>query len=262
MRIDRFFENGEVARLPGDAAAIAAANYDVVVTTGDREIVAMRKAGVTAPIIFTFVSDPVGRGFVKSLARPGGNITGFSSHMLGLSQKLVELLREVVPGARQFTVVATASNTRPAVAREFDSAARAFGMTITMANVTGPDTYAGVLARSRSAGATGIIVPMDGQTFRHRKLMADLMIGNRLAAIFGDAGYVQAGGLLSYSSSFPDRLRRAAGHVDRILSGTRVSDLPAEEPAAFDLVVNLRTAKDLGLTIPKSILLRANHVIE
>ena len=262
LRVARFFGDGKAERLPGQVAELAAAKVDVVVTTGDREIIALRQAGVSVPIIMTFVADPVERGFVASLARPGGNITGFSSLVPGLSQKYVELLREVVPAAKRFVVVATPSNTRPQVMLDYDAAARALGMSVTAANVSDRDSYADVLARAKQRGAAGIIAPMDGETFRFRKDLVELALKHRLPGIYGDEGYVEAGGLMSYSSSFADRQRRAAGYVDRILRGAKPGDLPVEQPAVFDLVVNLRTAKALGLTIPQSVLLRATRVIE
>lgn len=262
LRVARFFGDGRFDRLPKQVAELASTKVDVVVTTGDREIIALRKAGVSAPIIMTFVADPVERGFVASLAHPGGNITGFSSLVPGLSQKYVELLREVVPEAKRFVVVAHPSNTRPQVMLDYDAAARAFGMSVKAANVYDRDSYEVVLARAKQSGAAGIIAPMDGETFRFRKELADLALKYRLPGIFGDEGYVEAGGLMSYSSSFADRLRRAAGYVDRIFRGAKPGDLPVEQPAVFDFVVNMRTAKALGITIPQSVLVRANRVIE
>lgn len=262
LRVVRYFGDGKAERLPGQVAELAAAKVDVVVTTGDREIIALRQAAISVPIIMTFVADPVGRGLVASLARPEGNITGFSSLVPGLSQKYVELLREIVPAAKRFAVVATVSNTRPEVMRDYDAAARALGMSVTAANVTNRDSYAVLLAQEKRSGAAGIIVPMDGETFRFRKDLVELALKHGLPGIYGDEGYVEAGGLISYSSSFADRLRRAAGYVDRILRGANPRDLPVEQPAVFDLVVNLRTARALGLTIPRTVLLRATRVIE
>jgi putative tryptophan/tyrosine transport system substrate-binding protein len=262
LRVARFFGDGKAERLPGQVAELIAAKVDVVVTTGDREVIALRQAGIAVPIIFTFVADPIERGFVASLARPGGNITGFSSLVPGLGQKYVELLREVVPSAKRFVVVATSSNTRPQAMLDYDAAARAFAMSVTAANVTDRDSYGGVLARAKQSGAAAIIAPMDGETFRFRNDLVELALKHRLPGIYGDEAYVEAGGLMSYSSSFADRLRRAAGHVDRILRGAKPDDLPVEQPVVFDLVVNLRTARTLGLTIPQSVLIRATRVIE
>lgn len=262
LQVARFFGDGRFERLSGHVAELGAAKVDVIVTTGDREIIALRKAGISVPIILTFVADPVERGFVSSLARPGGNITGFSSLVPGLSQKYVELLREIVPAAKRFAVVASASNTRPSVMLDYDAAARAFGMSVTAVNVSDPGAYADALARAKQGGASGIIAPMDGETFRFRKELVELALKHRLPGIYGDEGYVEAGGLISYSSSFADRLRRAAGYVDRIIRGAKPGDLPVQQPVVFDLVVNLRTAKSLGLTFPQSVLVRATRVIE
>ena len=257
LHVARFFGDGKAERLPGQVAELNAANVDLVVTTGDREIIALRHASVSVPVIFTFVSDPVARGFVASLARPRGNITGF-----GLSQKLVELLREVVPKATRFVVVATSSNTRPQVMLDYDAAARALGMSVTAGTVTDRNSYEGVLAQARQNGAAGIIVPMDGETFRFRSDLVEIALKHRLPGIYGDESYVEVGGLMSYSASFGDRLRRAAGYVDRILRGAKPADLPIEQPAVFDLVVNQRTARILGITVPTSVLIRATRIIE
>lgn len=262
LHVARFFGDGKAERLPGQVAELNAAKVDLVVTTGDREIIALRQASVSVPIIFTFVADPVARGFVASLARPGGNITGFSSLVPGLSQKYVELLREVVPLPKRFVVVATSSNTQPQVMLDYDAAARALGMSVTAATVTDRNSYEGVLAKAKQNGAAGIIAPMDGETFRFRSDLVEIALKHRLPGIYGDESYVEVGGLMSYSASFGDRLRRAAGYVDRILRGAKPGDLPVEQPAVFDLVVNQRTARILGVTVPTSMLIRATRVIE
>lgn len=217
----RAFGDGDATRLPMLAAGLVNAKADLVVTTGDREVIAMRSAGPAVPIIFTFVEDPVARGFVASLARPGGNITGFTSLVPGMGQKYAELLKESVPAARRFALIASAANTRPEMRRDYDEAARVLGISMTAENVTDDKSYDGALRRAKKNGAGGIIAPMDGETFRHRQALVQLALRHRLPGIYGDASYVEAGGLMSYSSSFADRLRRAAGYAARILRGAR-----------------------------------------
>ena len=258
----RAFGDGHADRLPALAAGLVNAKVDLVVTTGDREVIAMRAAGPAMPVIFTFVDDPVARGFAASLARPGGNITGFTSLVPGMGQKYVELLKESVPAARRFALIATAANTRPEKRHDYDTAARALGISMTAENVTDGKSYDAALRRAKENGVGGIIAPMDGETFRHRQALVQLALTHRLPGIYGDAAYVEAGGLMSYSSSFADRLRRAAGYAARILRGARAGELPVQQPVQFELVINQKTAQALGVKFPQSIMLRAERVIE
>ena len=260
--IRRAFADGKADRLPGLVDDLLGAKVDIIVTTGDREVKALKRANHTFPVIFTFVVDPVAQGFVASLARPGGNITGFTSLVPGLNKKHVELLRETIPSATRFSIVATASNTTPEIRQEYDAAARALGITVSVENVTDRNSYDGALGRAKKSGAAGIIVPMDGETFRYRQALAQLALNHRLPGIYGDAGYVEEGGLMTYSASFADRLRGAAAYVDKVLRGARPADLPVQQPTKLELVINMNTAKALGVKVPQSILLRADRVIE
>jgi putative ABC transport system substrate-binding protein len=258
-----YFGDGKAANLPGLVAEMKRAAPDIIVTTGDREVIALRDARIdSTPTVFTFVADPVARGFVKSLARPGGNITGITTYVPGQIGKHVELLHEAVPSVKRFAIFASPSNTRPDVMGVYEVAARALGMTLMIANVSDRASYEGALERARKDGAQGIIVPMDGETGRYRHDLAELAIKHRLPGIYGDRVYVEAGGLMSFSSNWSDRLRRAAAMVDKIMKGADPGELPVEQPTKFELVVNLRTARALGLAIPQSILVRADEVIE
>ena len=260
--IRRAFGDGKADRLPGLIADLLGAKVDIIVTTGDREVKALKRATNSIPVIFTFVVDPVAQGFVASLARPGGNITGFTSLVPGLNKKHVELLREAIPSAARFSIVATASNTTPEIRQEYDAAARALGITVSVENVTDRNSYDGALGRAKKSGAAGIIVPMDGETFRYRQALAQLALDHRLPGIYGDVMYVEEGGLMTYSASFADRLRGAAAYVDKVLRGARPADLPVQQPTKLELVINMNTAKALGVVIPQSILIRADRVFE
>jgi putative tryptophan/tyrosine transport system substrate-binding protein len=209
----------------------------------------------------TFVEDPVAEGFVKSLAQPGTNVTGLTSLVPGLSQKYVELLNEALPTARRFGVVA-ARDPVPENRHELETAAKARGLTLSFLIVSEPVDFDTTLARAKRDGVTGIIAPVDGVTFRHRRALVEAALKHRLPGIYWAREYGEAGGLLTYGAGLVDLRRHAAIYVDKILRGARPADLPIEQPTKFDLVVNLKTARTLGLTIPPSLLVRADQVIE
>jgi putative ABC transport system substrate-binding protein len=256
------FGNGRPERLPALVAALVQAKVDVVVTTGTRETKAIREATSTIPIVMLVVPDPVAQGFVASLARPGGNITGLTNLVPGLSQKYVELLREVLPSASRFAVIATPPNPVPENRRELETAVKVLGMSVSFLGVRGAEDFEAALIRAKKEGATGIIVTSDPVTFLHRRTLVGLAEKHRLAGIYWTREYVEDGGLMTYSVSVRELRRRAATYVDKILKGARPADLPVEQPAKFELVINLKTAKALGLTIPPSLLRRADEVIQ
>ena len=262
LQVTRGFGNGDFGRLPVLIAEIIKADVDVIAASGNREILGLKRASVTKPIVMFFVDDPVSEGFVKSLARPGGNITGLTNVVAGLGQKYAELLREVVPTASHFAVLHSPPAPHPHARKEFEVAARTLGTAISILQVSDPSKYDGVLARAKKEGAAGIIAPMDGNTFRNRKELVRAALNHKLPGIYGDRWYVDEGGLMSYSSSSSDRYRRAAVYVDKILRGAKPADLPVEQPTRFELVINMKTAKALGVTIPRSLLVRADEVIE
>jgi len=248
-------------RLAGLAAGLVSASVDVIVTTGHRETLAARRATSSIPIVFTVVYDPIGQGIVTSLARPDGNVTGLTTLVPGVYQKYVELLREVVPSAARFAVVSAASQAREP-RREVEKAGRALGVGVFFVPVSGPDDFDPALARAKREGAAGIIVIADAVTGAHRQRLVDLAAKHRLPGIYWERSYVEAGGLMTYSANATELRRRAAHYVDRLLKGAKPRDLPVEQPAKFELVINLKTARALGLTIPPSVLARVDEVIE
>ncbi len=229
------FADGSPERLPALVAELVRARVDAIVTTGPRETVAAKRATALIPIVMTVVPDPVAQGFVASLSRPGGNITGLTNFVPGLGQKYVELLRDVLPSATRFAVVASLPNPPPETWRELEGAGRLLGITLSLARVSGPDDFDGALARAKRDGAAGFIATSDGVTWRHRQPLVQLALKHRLPAIYWAREYVKDEG----------QARR-----------------PPRRPTKFELVVNLRTAKALGLTIPPSLLQRADEVID
>ena len=258
------FADGKAERLPALVTELLSGKVDVIVTTANRETAAVKRASSSIPIVAWLLSDPVTEGLVASLARPGGNITGLTGVVPGLSQKYVELLCEVVSSAQQFTVITSPVNPSPEIRRELEAAGRALGVTVSVAHVSGsgPGTFDSVLARAKKDGAAGIIATPDGMTFLHRRTLVQGALNHRLPGIYWSRDYVEAGGLMAYSANIDDLRRRVATHVDKILRGAIPADLPVEQPTKFELVINLKTAKALGLTIPPSLLARADQVIE
>jgi ABC-type uncharacterized transport system substrate-binding protein len=256
------FADGQAERLPALVAELVQAQVDVIVTTGTRETVAAKQATSAIPIVMLLVPDPVAQGLVASLARPGGNVTGLSSLVPGLSQKYVELLREALPSASRFAVVVSPPNPVPVQRREIEEAGRVLGVTVSVVQVSGPDDFDDVLARAKQEGVAGLIASIDPVTFLHRRALVHLALQHKLPGIYWTREYVEEGGLMTYSASRADLQRRAATYVDKILRGTRPADLPVEQPTKFELVINLKTAKALGITIPPSLLLLADEVLQ
>jgi len=261
--VRRAFADGKADRLPALVADLVQAKVDVIVTTSTQETAAAKRASSTIPIVMTVAPDPVEQGLVASLAQPGGNVTGLTSMAPGASQKFVELLRETVPSASRFAVLATGPNAPPREIRhELQTAARQVGVTLSFIEIKSADDLDPTLARAKKDGAGGIIAPLGAFTYAHRAKLVHLALKHRLPGIYWVRDYVEAGGLMSYGANPGDVGRRAAYFVDRILKGARPADLPVEQPTKFELVINLKTAKALGLTIPQTILLRADQVIE
>jgi putative ABC transport system substrate-binding protein len=253
---------GRPDRLPGLAGNLVRAKVDVIVTTSMRETRAARQATSTIPIVMTFAQDPVAYGLVASLARPGGNVTGLTSLVPGLRQKYVELLKEALPSASRFAVIATPPGLVPDNLRELEAATRALGMSLSLLPVHGPNDFEGALIQARKDGVAGIIATADPVTFENQRTFVQLLLKHRLPAIYWTREYVDAGGLMTYSANLADLRRHAAIYVDKIFKGARPADLPIEQPTKFELVINIKTAKALGLTIPPSLLQRADQVIE
>jgi putative ABC transport system substrate-binding protein len=255
------FAEGRPERLPSLIADLIDAKVDVIVTTATQETMAAKRATSTIPIVMTVAPDPVEQGLVASLAHPGGNVTGLTSMAPGTSQKLVELLREAVPSASRFAVVGTPDSS-PEIRRELQAAAQQGRVTLSFIEIKSPADFDSALARAKKGGAGGIIAPLGAFTYTHRAKLVQLALKHRLPGIYWVRDYVEAGGLMSYGANFGDVGRRAAYFVDRILRRAKPADLPVEQPTNFELVINRKTAKALGLTIPQTLLQRADQVIE
>jgi len=235
---------------------------DVIVTSGTAVVVAAMQATSVIPIVFAAAGDPVGTGLIASLARPGGNVTGLSNQVLDLAGKRLELLREIVPGLGRLALLGNVGN--PVVVldmREAQAAARTLGLEVTTLEIRrGEDIVPAFEALNGHEEA--LYVVFDALVNTHRIRINTLALAARLPTMHGIRDYVEAGGLMSYGTNFPDLFRRAGDYVDKILRGAKPADLPVEQPTKFDLVINLTTAKALHLKIPESFLLRADEVIE
>jgi putative ABC transport system substrate-binding protein len=260
IRFEARWAQGRPERLPGLAAELVGLRVDVIVTGGGEAARAARQATATIPIVMATGSDPVKLGIVESLARPGGNVTGVSSISSQLMAKRVELLRELLPKISRVAILWDETPNARMSVQELEAAARTLGIVIHTVGVRGANDFA--RAFSEAGGDRAVIVVASSFMFTERKRIADLALKHRLPTALGAREYVEVGGLFSYAVSYPDQFRRAAPYVDRILRGARPADLPVEQPTTFELVINLKTAKALGLTIPQSLLQRANQVIE
>jgi putative ABC transport system substrate-binding protein len=235
---------------------------DVIVTYGTSAVVAAKQATSAIPIVFAVAGDPVSSNLVMSLARPGGNVTGLSLQKVELADKRLELLREVVPGFRRLAIMANVGSPSAALEmREVQATARNLGHEVATFEVRRAEDIAPIFEALKGR-ADALYVCGDELLDTNRTRIITLATSMRLPTMSDFPEYVEAGGLMSYGPNFPDMFRRAAGYVDKILRGTKPGDLPVEQPTKFDLVINLTTAKALGLTIPESFLLRADEVIE
>jgi putative tryptophan/tyrosine transport system substrate-binding protein len=245
------------------AAELARLKVDVIVTTGPTVTRAAKEATVTIPIVMTNDNDPVGNGFVASLARPGGNVTGLSNLARELSGKRLELLKEIVPRLSRVAVLGT--STSPGNAqnlKEMELAAGALAVKLQYLDVLAAKDIETAFGAVRKGGAEAIHV-LDSPVFGpQRTQIVGLAVKSRLPAIYHRSGFVEAGGLMSYGVSFTDMDRRAATYVDKILKGAKPADLPVEQPTKFEFIINLRAAKQIGLTIPANMLVRADKVIK
>ena len=261
--IERRFAEGRLERFPDLAAELVRLRVNIIVGEVTPAIQAAQRATSTIPIVMSFVGDPVANGFVASLARPGGNITGLSIMAPELVGKRLELLKEVVPRVSRVAVLWNPANPLGAPQlREVEVAARAFGMRLQPLEARGPSEFDSAFAAMTRERAGALIVLGDVMFSFHRTRVAELAAKSRLPAVYTNRGHVEAGGLMSFGPSYADLNRRAASYVDKILKGAKPGDLPVEQPTKFELVINLRTAKALGLTIPNSLLLRASEIIQ
>ncbi|HEV8474876.1 MAG TPA: ABC transporter substrate-binding protein [Methylomirabilota bacterium] len=261
IRVQRGFAGGDTDRLVRLAKSMVEEKVDVLVVTGNREVHAARQATTTIPIVTIVAPDPVASGLVTSLGRPGGNITGLTFSAPGVGEKYVELLRQAVPSATRVTVLAS----RPPAAeleKEMRDAARALHVMLApITFIKGAEDLDAFFARARRDNSA-VIAPSDGVTVLHRRHVVAAALKHRVPAIYPNREFAEAGGLMTYGPSFVDLFRRAATFVDKILKGAKPADLPMEQPIRFELVMNLKTARTLGLSIPRTLQARVDEVIE
>ena len=257
------FAEEQWERLPALVADLIRAKVDVIVTYTTPAAQAAKRATTTIPIVIAAVSDPIAAGLVVSLPHPGGNITGLSQMIPELVAKQLEILKEAAPNVSRVALLENPANpgTAPQV-RHARDAAGALGMHVQLLEARGPSDIENALATIPSERAAALVVLIDSMLIDHRRRIVDLAARRRLPTVSGTREIVEAGGLMSYGPSIRDMFRRAAAYVDKILKGAKPADLPVEQPTKFEFVINLKTAKALGLTIPPSLLLRADQVIE
>jgi putative ABC transport system substrate-binding protein len=260
--IEYRWAEGSVDRLPDLATELVRLKVEVIVTSGPTPTRSTKEATVTIPIVMTQVGDPVGNGFVASLARPGRNITGLSTLAPELSGKQLELLKEIIPKLSRMAVFGTSTNPDNAPSlREVELAAEAFGVKLQYLDVLGPKDIETAFQAARKGRADAILALSSRVLVSQRTQVVDLAVKSRLPAIYRNREDVEAGGLMSYGVSVADLARRAATYVDKILKGAKPADLPVEQPTKFEFVINLKAAKQIGVTIPPNVLVRADRVI-
>jgi putative ABC transport system substrate-binding protein len=263
LKIDYRLGAGTAEHMRQHVAELIALAPDVILANGSEAVEPTMQATRNIPIVFVQVSDPVGAGYVASLARPGGNVTGFANLEYGMSGKWMELLKEMAPGVRRAAVLRDASNPAGiAQLAALHTVAPSLGVVVNPLNVRDAEAIQRDVAAFASEGNGGLILTVGALGIRHRQLIVDLADRHKLPAIYPFRFFVTDGGLMSMGSDSIDTYRRAAGSVDRILKGERPADLPVQNPTKFELAINLKTAKALGLTVPPSLLARADAVIE
>jgi putative ABC transport system substrate-binding protein len=254
---------GRLERLPELAAELVRLKADVIVVQSNPAVIALKQATQTIPIVMAVVGDPVGAGFVASLAKPGGNITGLSNQHEETSGKRLGLLKEVNPRISNVAVLRNPSiPTHSVLWRETQAAAVVLGVKLTAVDFRGPDEFEGAFGTMIREHADALIVLPDPVTNTRRKQIIDLAARHRFPTMYPFPQWVEGGGLISYGPSLTDLWRRAVYYVDRILKGAKPADLPVEQPTKFELIVNLKTARALGLAIPQAVLIRADRVIQ
>ena len=263
IAVEYRFAGGQVERLPELAAELVRLNTDVIVAPYTSPALAAKRATSTIPIGFAVVADAIGAGLIESLVRPGGNVTGLTSSSAELGGKRLELLKQVISKASRVAVLYNpADQSNVLVLKQLQESAPNLGLTLQPFAVREPDHFEGAfsaMARERTHAMFGVPGVL---TDRHKEALVGLAAKHRLPTMWGLRQFVEAGGLMSYAVNFYDQIRQTAVYVDKILKGAKPGDLPVEQPTKFELVINLKTAKTLGLTIPPSLLLRADQVIE
>jgi putative ABC transport system substrate-binding protein len=258
----RYAEN-RLERLPELAAELVRLNVEVIVAIGTLGPLAAKRATSTIPIVMTAAGDPLGSGLVASLAQPGGNVTGMSLMVPDIAGKRLELLKEILPRLVRVAELWNAANPYSAIVfKETQTAARRFGIEVQSLEVRSPDDFNGAFEEARRHRPDALIDVEDPLTNSLHKRVVEFAAAEQLPSLHGVGEEVKAGGLISYGASLSDLFRRAAGYVDKILKGAKPADLPVEQPSKFELLINIKTAKALGITVPSSLLVRADEVIE
>ena len=263
LAVERRYSEGLVERFPEFAGELVRLKVDVIIVDTTPAALAVKRATSTIPVVFPTAIDPVGAGVVASLARPGANITGLTTQAPDVVAKRLQLLKEVVPRLSRVAVLWNPAN--PANARAWTEAldaARALRLTLQSEEVRGPTDFERVFAIMAHEHPRGFLLITDGLTLQHAQQIVDFVTRNKIPSMFDHPELVVAGALMGYGPSVSDLWRRAASYVDKILKGAKPADLPIEQPTKFELVINLKTAKALGLTIPQSVLQRADEIIQ
>ena len=263
--IEYRFADGRLDRLPALAAELARLKADILVVHSTPGASAAKSATEAIPVVMISVGDPVGLGLIASLARPGGNLTGLSYSAFGLEiiGKQLELFKEAIPKIRRVAILSNGANPiQPLAIKEVNVAARSLAVQVQVLEVRGPNEFDNAFSTMAKQRVGGLLVVPDSMFVFQRTRLADLAARTGLPAVYGWREHAEAGGLMSYGPDLSDLFRRGATYVDKILKGAKPADLPVEQPTKFELVINLKTAKALGLTIPQSLLLRADQVIE
>ena len=262
VAIDLRWAQGRRDRSAEIAAEFVRQKVDVIVTYSNEHVEIAKQSTSTIPIVFAFAGDPLGTGLVASLVRPGGNLTGLSAQNVDLAGKRFELLREVIPGLLRLAILFNVNNPNsPLEFGIFQAAARPLGLEVLPSEIQRADDIAPTLVAIKDH-ADAMYVVGDPLTFVHRTQINTLAVSQRLPTVFSVREYVEAGGLMSHGPSFPTLFRRSGDYVDKILRGAKPADIPVEQPTKYDLVINLTTAKALGLTIPEPFLLRVDEAIK
>jgi ABC-type uncharacterized transport system substrate-binding protein len=263
VRIDTRWATANAAEIRRHAAELVALAPDVILATGTSTVGPLLQATRTVPIVFPVIGDPVGAGFVDSLARPGGNATGFMSYEYSLSGKWLELLKQIAPGVTRVAVLRDAAvSIGPVQFGVIQAVAPSLRMEVNPINMRDAGEIERAIAAFAGSPNGGLILTAGSMALLHRDLIIALAARHKLPTVYPYRHIVTAGGLMSYGADYPDQYRRAAGYVDRILKGEKPADLPVQAPTRYELVVNLKTAKALGLEIPPTVLARADEVIE
>jgi ABC-type uncharacterized transport system substrate-binding protein len=263
VAIEYRWAEGRYERFAEIAAEFIRLKVDVIVTWATAPVLTAKQATSVIPIVFAVAGDPVGSGLVASLARPGGNVTGSSLQQTDLASKRLELLREIVPGVRRLAIMGNVGSSLIAVEmREVQSMAHSLGLEVGRLEIGRPDDIPLAIKAALNDHMDALYVCADPLVGTNRPRIVTLAQAARLPTMFGEREYVDAGGLISYGPNLPDLFRRAAELVDKILRGTKPADIPVEQPTKFDLLINLITAKALGLSVPPTLLARADEVIE